>query len=289
VKRRAAVCTLAALVAAGVALHAHQRAAESAVVGSANGAREKRSAAVEHGSRQRAAPIVAGTTIAASLRGTRIDGAVRVDADGQLVRDVALRRYLDYFLSASGERDDAALRAAMLDASRLDANGRAQLAAFIERYVAYAHDASAIDIGDPERGLRERRRRHFGDRDAATLFADLDTAADAMARRRDDPAQIEPALQPSDAWHRLDADEARRSALTPAARLAERTAELGPAAAARLAALDAAEHTWNEQVAALRTQLGELRGAEREAAIDAALAHGYTDAQRRRLRALLAR
>src|SRR5882724_6410971 len=49
-----------------------------------------------------------------SLRGTRIDGGLVVDADGRFVATIDARRLFDYFLTASGEVPADLLRARIL-------------------------------------------------------------------------------------------------------------------------------------------------------------------------------
>ena len=64
----------------------------------------------------RTAAAVAGTARApradwpASLRDSEPDGAVTLDANGRVIVSRELRRLFDYFLSALGERDVAAIR-----------------------------------------------------------------------------------------------------------------------------------------------------------------------------------
>ena len=67
-----------------------------------------------------AAPTAAGFAMdSSSLRGTEADGGVSLDASGNVVLDLRLRRLFDYYLSLIGERDRAQIRQ-LLDAYLLD-------------------------------------------------------------------------------------------------------------------------------------------------------------------------
>lgn len=226
----------------------------------------------------------------ASLRGTTVDGAVHLGADGRLVVNVSLRRYLDYFLSAQGERDLFALRADALQASGLSSHGQVQLAAFFDRYVDYLSDLPLVSANDPAQALRERRVRHFGSRDEAALFADLEKTADAIAHRRTQH-NAEPALQNSEAWRELVVLQARWKNIQESRRQEERRKLYGTRPAERMRRLDQQRGAWDEQVAGLRRQLTGLEGAARRHALQRMLdtaVPAYSPAQRRRLLALLA-
>src|SRR5215470_16216138 len=74
----------------------------------------------------------------ASLAGTEVDGALEIDADGGLRVTRELRRYFDYFLSATGEEDEAAIRARIVAHAepRLSARALARLEGALDRHLA---------------------------------------------------------------------------------------------------------------------------------------------------------
>jgi lipase chaperone LimK len=203
-----------------------------------------------------------------SLRGVALDGAIAI-VDGRLVVDAALRRLFDHVLTASGELDDAGLRALVGAEARRRAPGhdREVLAAY-DRYLGFL--GAAQDVADDSRGAPPRahlaqvtalQREHFG-ADAAAMF-EVDNAlalatldrSDVLSRGDLSPAdrdaalaaiedRLPPAIRQQRARMRAPAvareavAEVRRRGGSEAEVHAVRVRHLGAAAADRLAALD---------------------------------------------------
>ena len=183
-----------------------------------------------------------------SLAGTDVDGGLAVDAAGDLVLDEDVRRFLDYFLSATGEEPDAVIRAriaAAIDA-RLPARAARQAHELAERYVGCRDRARALsadgDLAARLAAVRDLRRGCLGDDAAAALFAEEDAEADrALAGAAPRPAQP---------WQREDA--LRAAGAGPAEIRALREAAFGPDGADRLEALDRARAAWRARLDAYR-------------------------------------
>lgn len=211
-----------------------------------------------------------------SLRGTDIDGAVHLDADGQPIPDADLRRLFDYHLSLIGELDAAGIRAQLQRTlgARLDATRLTQVMILFDRYLAYQQALARSGIGDrpdPAERLaaaRALRRSLLGEAMAKGFFAEEEALAELSLERMRIAASDLDADRKRDALRALDARAgygARESAnlaetaavqaealerrnLTPAQRTAERSALWGPEAAQRLAALDAQQAQWDARV-----------------------------------------
>ncbi|WP_437682586.1 lipase secretion chaperone [Sorangium sp. So ce131] len=274
------------------------------------------------------APGVADRPRAAppSLRGTDVDGAVIVDGRGDLVVGPEILAFFDYFLSATGEEPAAAIRARIVAAIRERAGGRAadQAVALLDRYLGYreaAGAAGAAPEADPAARLavlRELRREHFGEADAARLFGDEEREGEATldeARIAADPAlspeerdaqiaEVEAALPEHlraarDAAMRPLEQQVEEQALRAAGASAEeihahRVAVVGPEAADRLAELDRQRAAWQERLDTFSEQRaaiaeGTADPEARRAAEEELLAREFTPEERLRVRALLRR
>src|SRR5262249_14682188 len=110
-----------------------------------------------------ATAVRAAATAPASLARTEVDGTLEVDAElaaaggVRLPRD--LRRYFDYFLSAAGEEDEAAIRARIVAHAgpRLSARALARLEGVLDRYLALRRALSGSlpdDLGARLEALR---------------------------------------------------------------------------------------------------------------------------------------
>lgn len=222
-----------------------------------------------------------------SLRGTRPDGKLEVDAEGRFRPTPLARLYFDYWLSVVGEESQARTRRRIVNGiwRRLPPAAAAEAEAFLDRYLAYrarARELRAPDGTDAAAlearlaALHALRAEVFGPEDAAAVFAD-EEARDraALARRRAledptlDPAARAAALAAADALLPADARQAHDAATLPlrldavekAIRAVGGDAEtlrrareemVGREAAARLAALDAERAGWDARVAAFR-------------------------------------
>jgi lipase chaperone LimK len=234
----------------------------------------------------RGGPDAPPSALPRSLRGTEIDGALEVGPDGHFRPTRAALAFFDYFLAASGEESDAALRA-RIEAEisrRLPPTAAAEARAFLERYLGYRAAARELAESDPgpidlERRLqrlRELRRAWFGPELAETLFGqEEDVARIALERRR---VEQDPSLSPDQRARQLAAleaklpepeREARAQAVAPlqverevealrsaggseADVWAARAQAFGPEAADRLAALDAARADFARRLAEYR-------------------------------------
>ncbi|HSX60316.1 MAG TPA: lipase secretion chaperone [Tahibacter sp.] len=258
-----------------------------------------------------------------SLRGTAVDGTVRVDAQGRVVRDRGLRRVFDYFLTRLGERSPERIRddfAAWLQQQpQLDAAARAEALALFDRYVELQRAAAALprsnDLRADLQRLQELRVRElgaelarawFGDEEAyaaqtlARLEAARDASLDAATRERrlaEIDAQLDPAQRASrddsTAFQQAVSDSAGFDADAASAqrRAEQRRQRWGEDAAVRLAELDQQEASWQLRLRAYaqaREQLFADRGlapAQRELRL-ARLLEDFSEPERRRVLAL---
>ncbi len=212
-----------------------------------------------------------------SLRGTEVDGGVSLDANGNVVLDMSLRRLFDYYLSLVGERDLPQIRQ-LLKAYLLEKYGadRSTLVlGYFDRYALYLERLAESGIGDAldpadrlakAKGLRrdvlgaEMASAFFEEEEAlaaltlkrlaiagdetlsaeekSTLLAELDRAEHYSARAEADTAT-------------LVAEQNRRfeqQQTTGSQRTAEREALWGKDAAERLAQLDAERAQWDARI-----------------------------------------
>lgn len=260
----------------------------------------------------------------ASLRDSEPDGAVTLDAAGRVRASQELRRLFDYFLSAIGEIDVAAIRVLLLDHVRA-LHGEAvaaEVGALFDRYVDYQQALAAMNapIGESLRARLERvrdlRRRllepgmveaFFGDEERYTEYT-LDRRDVMSDRALDEHArderlrEIEARLSPEQRASQREAnvavlvEEQNRQfdalRLDPAQRQAEREALFGAEAAARLAAADAEVAAWDARVQAYVLARDAIRNdarldaAARDRAIEALLRQSFDAAEQRRVGSL---
>jgi len=260
----------------------------------------------------------------ASLRGSTPDGAVTLDASGRLRPSIELRRLFDYFLSAIGELDLAAIRTHLLDtvAATEPPALTAEVAALFDRYVDYQAELAQQAAGfgalpvDRLAGTMALRRRFF---DAATVTAFFGAEeADAQATLRRLEIGHDPALtsaQREQRWRELEQSlppelqaQARETTsavlieeqsrqfeqlgIAAAQRHRERSAAFGRAAADRLAVLDQQRADWDarraeyQRVRAAILADAGLGPAERAAGIEQWLQQHFSASEQRRVRAL---
>lgn len=231
-----------------------------------------------------------------SMEGTRPDGDIRQASGAALVADRELRNLFEYYLAATGEKPLDAIRAEIerdLD-QRLQPAPAAQARQLLGRYLDYKRELAEIEknpalagnAADAIRGrlqaLQQARLRFFSSAEIDGMFG-LDDAydSDAVARieisqdkslgaaqRRDKLAALDAALPPA-------LREARDVPLQPvrlaeeAARMREqgasddevyrmRASAVGPEAAARLAAVDREQATWQARVASYLAERSRL-------------------------------
>ena len=261
-----------------------------------------------------------------SLRGTDVDGALPVDADGHLIVAPSVRNFFDYFFIASGERTVAMIRSAIRAEieTRLKAPAKQEALQLLERYLDYRQRGRELAEGQDIAGdldarleeVRELRRSSFGDAVADALFAE-EEARDyiALAERQvaGDPtlseAERDRLLGALEA-HLPERERAARTAATGPLRLLREEAErrergaspeeiralreehFGPEAAHRLAELDRRRAEWKQRLRDYRHQREAIEADEsldeesRQSSIAALLAEQFTESERLRVRAL---
>jgi len=243
----------------------------------------------------RPAPAVQTVTVApaaqpfaASLQGTRPDGAVRVAPDDSVVADTQLIELFDYYLSTVGEKSPAAVRTQI--ERELDRTLRPPAAA-----ATWKRRLSAL------RGLHAR---YFSQREIVAIFGREDAAnADVLARMaiRDDstasPQQKRARLAALDAGLPADVRAAREAPLkvVRVQEEAERlraggageedvfrlhAAAFGVDAARRLSDVDREEAAWKRRIDAYLVQ---RRGLNDEAAVAALRNRMFSEDEQRRL------
>lgn len=254
----------------------------------------------------------ASAPLPASLEGTQIDGELETDAAGALVVGPGVRRFFDYFLSATGEEPEASLRARVLAAlaKRLKPPALGQAEALFDRYLGYRRegerrfgDQGARDIERRYEELRGFRRSWFGAKTADALFADQDLATRAALERR--RIQADASLSDDERRRRLalvdeglppELRRARAEALAPLEALEKeralreqgapeeavrraRVEAFGEEGARRLEALDRERASWRERYDKYRA---EREAIEADPALDAAARERAVEALRAR-------
>lgn len=322
-----AAAALAAVLFASLALRHGEvvRARDAAPVSSSAPAQLPAKAVPERvpGTAAQRPPRTAAVPREDSLRGTAVDGAVRLDAQGRVVRDRDLRRVFDYFLVRLGERSPERIRedlAAWLQQQpHLDAAARAEMLALFDRYLELQRAAAALprggDLEDDLRRLHDLRVRElgaglahawFGDDEAyaahtlARLAAARDGSVDDETRERR-LAAIEAQLDPVQRAQRDDStvfqqavaesDRFDTDATAAQRRAEQRRLRWGEDAAVRLAELDQQEAGWQLRLRAYaqaREQLfadRALAPAQLEQRL-ARLLDDFSETERRRVLAL---
>jgi lipase chaperone LimK len=222
--------------------------------------------------------------------GAEVDGALRADARGHLVIDGDLRWFFDHYLSAAGELSDEELRARLRAEiqRQLPEPARTQAQALLTRYLSYLDAVPEVVAGESDPAARFRavmalRRELLPAPQAEALFGAEERVIAAHLRHRDDiqetapdtvarrlaVAELELELPPAarDALRRSQAparalrreQALRQAGASVEAIAAERAATFGPAAARRLAELDAARTAWAARLAAYRRERERLR------------------------------
>jgi lipase chaperone LimK len=226
-----------------------------------------------------------------SLRGTRVDGGLVTDAAGHFVPTLDARRLFDYFLTATGEAPDEAIRTRVLHEieRRLSAEAAREAATLFERYLVYRERVRTLatvdvpDDGDLEHRLATLvalRREVLGPDAAEAFFAEEEADARRLlaARRVNADTTLAPeerAARVEEIFRAAEAElpddvRAARSAARTATALRDAEAEIrarggdaaeiaamrervaGPEAAARLGDLDRRRAAWQARVDAFR-------------------------------------
>lgn len=261
---------------------------------------------------------------ARSLRGTDIDGALRVDPDGKLVLGPDVVRFFEYFLSATGEESDEVIQARIEAAirERLDGPAEAEALALLNKYMAYREAGRSIAVpsdDDPLARLdaiKKLRRDHFGDEAASLMFGEEELEGEVAAERS--RIMKDPELSPEERDAKLAELEAKlpesaqraNEAATRALRLREDEAALrakgaseeeirrhrveavGEEAADRLQALDQKRAEWKGRIDAFRAERDRIAKqysdeAARKAAEERLFEESFDPDERARARAVL--
>jgi lipase chaperone LimK len=247
-----------------------------------------------------------------SLEGTEPDGGLARDADGRFVPTRDALDLFDYYLAASGEEPDGAIRARIEAAIAARLADPAPALALLDRYLAYREAARALFFDENaaelplERRLqriRELRREHFGAELAEALFGEEEArwrvdverlrvsrdpalgeeerAARLAALEAELPEAVREARDAATAAIALRRDEARLRAAggSDAEVRALREARFGPEAAERLAALDRTRAEWDARVAEYRAERDRVAARESDPAARAAALAALRDAR----------
>jgi lipase chaperone LimK len=260
---------------------------------------------------------------ARSLRGTDIDGALRVGPDGELVLGPDVVAFFEYFLAATGEESDAVIRARIEAAirERLDGPAEAEALALLDKYLKYreaGRNMAAPPGSDPLariEAVKKLRREHFGEEAASQLFGEEELEGEVAAERS--RVMKDPSLSPEERDAKLAELEAK---LPEAARVAREEARrplqlrqdeealrangateeeihrhrveaVGEEAADRLRELDRKRAEWKGRIEAFRAERDQIAkhyadDAAREAAVAKLLEESFAPEERARAKAL---
>jgi len=262
---------------------------------------------------------------ARSLRGTDIDGALRLLPDGSLLIGPDLIKLFDYFFTTVGEESDETIKQRILAVIRERLNGPAaqQASALLDQYLRYRKDAESLSLpkaeeADPSARLeatKKLRRKTFGEETAEKLFGDEEREGEvAIAEKkvREDQTlteeEREKKLADLEAQLPESARVARETATLPLrgrndveAMRAEgatdddvhayRTETFGAEAADRLAALDQERAAWKARIEAFEKERAKLLETLSEDAFpqaeQALLDKSFNPTEQRRVRATL--
>jgi lipase chaperone LimK len=258
----------------------------------------------------------------ASLRDTARDGALRVDAAGNLIVGPEILALFDYYFSATGEESAEIIRARILAAIGAELTGpaAARAIALLDHYIDYREatralrDDGSTDLAGRLDALRGLRRKHFGEEDATKLFGEQERAdAVAIEQRR---VSEDRSLSPEERDQRLarleqDLPESIRAPRSEAVRPQRQQAEeqamraegagdeeirrhrvetVGEEAADRLEALDQRRSEWKRRLAEFQAKRAAIVASEpnesaQRAAVERLLHESFTAEEQIRVRA----
>jgi len=241
-----------------------------------------------------AAPAADPFAFVRSMEGTRPDGDVRADPDGELVVDAELGHLFDYYLAGMGEKDLQAIRAEIereLD-RRLKPGPAAKAKRLLASYLDYKRALVGLETGMKEgmdmasaararlQGMQKLRLQFFTAKEITGLFGFSDAYdSDALARIEisQDPklsvaqrtaklAELDKKLSPAMREEREAPTRVLRTEETVQQLRAKgatddevyrlRAAAFTPEGASRLAELDRDEAEWKRRI---QVYLGERR------------------------------
>lgn len=249
-----------------------------------------------NGNREPSPPETQELPLGDTVDGIAIDGAIRVDMNGNLVFDRDLRRFMDFFIGLTQSAEDEAvmrqrMRQAMVDKDIPEAI-REDVMEAVDRYLGYRDAAANLEArrGDasPERmrsvlkELKQLRRSHLGETMAKGFFGrEQQRLENQLARQR---IQSNPDLSAAEKRKRLHNLEdklpehvqrvrdqsrtytnlrkqtrrMREDGASDAAIHALRTRELGAEAADQLAKLDDQRAQWQRRLERYQQQKKRL-------------------------------
>jgi lipase chaperone LimK len=259
-----------------------------------------------------------------SLRDTDVDGALRVDAEGNLLLGPEVLSLFDYFLTATGEEPAEVIQARIVAAirERVDARAAEQAIALLGRYLDYRasdRDPRVAPEAEPAARLamlEELRRDRFGEPAASQLFGSEEREAEVAieegrvaadttlsaeereARIHEAEATLPDAVREARAEARRPLrEQAEEQAMRAAGAMdeeiqAHRVATVGVDAAERLAELDRRRVEWKRRVDGFRDAREGIEATvsdpgRRRAAEEALLGRDFTPEERLRVRAIL--
>ena len=221
-----------------------------------------------------------------TVEGIAIDGAIRVDINGNLVFDRDLRRFMDFFIGLTQSAEDEALMRKRMRQSMMDKDIpeaiRKDVMEALDRYLGYRNAAANLEArrggSSPERmrsvlkELKQLRRSHLGEAMAKGFFGrEQQRLENQLARQR---IQSNPDLSTAEKRNRLkklqnqlpehvqrvrdrsrtytnlrqQTRRMREDGASDATIHALRTRELGAKAADQLAKLDDRRGQWERQL-----------------------------------------
>lgn len=227
-----------------------------------------------------------------TFRGAQTDGMLRTNLHGELMIDMPLRRWLDFYLSAQGEVALETLVAAMhAEMDKLPQPGRDQAVNLLEDYLGYLAALAQYDSESQKRiasgslddlvartQWQQRLRRQWLEPAVVEAFFSRDEALDnySLARYRlmkqgasaeelaalEDnlPEDVQQMRQSSRAIIRLREQEStlQQTGAGEAEIQTWRTQEFGAEAAQRLAQVDTRQAEWHQRLQAYKTYVDSL-------------------------------
>ena len=259
-----------------------------------------------------------------TFRGASADGLLRTDLQGNLIIDMALKRLIDFYLSARGELPlDDIIAAMHSEISQLIQPGQQQAMTLLDNYLGYL---AALGEYDEQTGQRlagadfdamaarlqwqQRLRREWLQPDVVEAFFAEDEAIDSytlerirVARAGGDPAGVSDDVLPQNI---RDMRERSRSVISMRSSEADmraagagddeihswRVATFGEEVAQRLAAVDEKQQAWRERLREYKKYtdslaVQQLGDTERERLLNAYKNRYFSPAEIKRIPAAL--
>jgi len=263
-------------------------------------------------------------TFLRTFRGADIDGQLRTDLQGNLIIDIALKRWIDFYLSARGELALEDIIAAMhAEIARLNQPGQSQAIKVLDDYLGYLQalgeydeeTAKRLSGGDFDSMVarlewQQRLRREWLEPEVVEAFFSDDEAIDAytlerirVARAGGDPSTLKDDSLPYDIRAMrersravINMNKTEAELLSSGASAEEiqnwRTQQFGTEAAQRLAEVDQQRKQWQQRLMDYRhysdsLAMKGLAEADRQRLLTAYKNHHFSEAEVKRLPAAL--